>query len=82
MWVRRFRDIRPSRRDDPYYQNVPDGYSVNSVSSVFKKMLEAPPRPSPVGRVGWRGDFQPSQPLGDLRRWAGAMAERDQKFNV
>ncbi len=26
MWVGRFRDIRPSRRDDPYYRNVPEGF--------------------------------------------------------
>ena len=25
MRVCRFRDIRPSRRDDPYYRNVPEG---------------------------------------------------------
>ncbi len=34
--ARRFRNIRPSQSDDPYYQNVPDGNSENSVFSVLK----------------------------------------------
>ena len=42
MWVGRFRDIRPSRCDDPYYRNVPDGNSVTSVLSVLKKTEGAP----------------------------------------
>ncbi len=34
--ARRFRSIRPSQSDDPYYQNVPDGNSEISVFSVLK----------------------------------------------
>ena len=34
--ARRFRGIRPSQSDAPYYQSVPNGNSENSVLSVLK----------------------------------------------
>ena len=49
MWVRRFRDIRPSRCDDLYYRNVPDGILWIPRLPCFKKTEGAPPQPSPVG---------------------------------
>ena len=73
MWVRRFRDIRPSRRDDPYYRNVPDGYSVNSVSSVFKKRLEPLPNPPRWGRGMAGAMVGPSPALSRGEGEAGAM---------
>ncbi len=36
--ARRLRNIRPSQSDDPYYQNVPDGNSENSESSVVPQI--------------------------------------------
>ena len=56
---------------------MPDGYSVNSVSSVFKKNWEAPPRPSPVGEGEIGAPPQPS-PVGRerLARWELAEFKR------
>ena len=48
-----FRDIRPSRRDAPCYQSVPDGNSENSVLSVLKKKRW--PLPSPPQGAGEAG---------------------------